>query len=95
MKDENRLIATFSIVAYDPSRKEWGVAVQSKFLAAAAVVSWAEAGAGAVATAVMSPPGKNGCAAAPRPSSARDADVRSKLLLPKALGVPIPELSWP
>ncbi|MCP4423400.1 MAG: DUF1028 domain-containing protein [Chloroflexi bacterium] len=41
---------TFSIVAYDPGRKEWGVAVQSKFLAAAAVVSWAEAGAGAVAT---------------------------------------------
>jgi uncharacterized Ntn-hydrolase superfamily protein len=46
----NRPIATFSIVAYDPGRKEWGVAVQSKFLAAAAVVSWAEAGAGAVAT---------------------------------------------
>ena len=43
-------IATFSIVAYDPQRKEWGVAVQSKFLAAAAVVSWARAGAGAVAT---------------------------------------------
>jgi uncharacterized Ntn-hydrolase superfamily protein len=43
-------IATFSIVAYDPARDEWGVAVQSKFLAAAAVVSWARAGAGAVAT---------------------------------------------
>ena len=43
-------IATFSIAAYDPGRKEWGVAVQSKFLAAAAVVSWARAGAGAVAT---------------------------------------------
>jgi uncharacterized Ntn-hydrolase superfamily protein len=43
-------IATFSIVAYDPERREWGVAVQSKFLAAAAVVSWARAGAGAVAT---------------------------------------------
>lgn len=42
--------ATFSIVAYDPERQEWGVAVQSKFLAAAAVVSWARAGAGAVAT---------------------------------------------
>lgn len=41
---------TFSIVAYDAGRKEWGVAVQSKFLAAAAVVSWAKAGAGAVAT---------------------------------------------
>ena len=43
-------IATFSIVAYDAQRQEWGVAVQSKFLAAAAVVSWARAGAGAVAT---------------------------------------------
>jgi uncharacterized Ntn-hydrolase superfamily protein len=43
-------VATFSIVAYDPGRKEWGVAVQSKFLAAAAVVSWARANAGAVAT---------------------------------------------
>lgn len=43
-------ITTFSIVAYDPGRAEWGVAVQSKFLACAAVVSWARAGAGAVAT---------------------------------------------
>ncbi len=43
-------IATFSIVAFDPNRQEWGVAVQSKFMAAAAVVSWARAGAGAVAT---------------------------------------------
>ncbi len=43
-------ITTFSIVAFDPTRQEWGVAVQSKFLAAAAVVSWAKAGAGAVAT---------------------------------------------
>ncbi len=45
-----KLIHTFSIVAYDPGREEWGVAVQSKFLAAAAVVSWARAKAGAVAT---------------------------------------------
>lgn len=42
--------STFSIVAYDPLKDEWGVAVQSKFLAAAAVVSWAEAKTGAVAT---------------------------------------------
>ncbi|MBX7235747.1 MAG: DUF1028 domain-containing protein [Caldilineales bacterium] len=41
---------TFSIVAYDPGRGEWGVAVASKFLAAAAVVAWARAGAGAIAT---------------------------------------------
>lgn len=45
-----QIVATFSIVAYDPRHQEWGVAVQSKFLAAAAVVSWARAGAGAVAT---------------------------------------------
>ncbi len=43
-------LSTFSIVAYDPQEEEWGVAVQSKFLAAAAVVSWAQAKAGAVAT---------------------------------------------
>ncbi len=43
-------IATFSIVAYDPQNRGWGVAVQSKFLACAAVVSWARADAGAVAT---------------------------------------------
>lgn len=43
-------ITTFSIVAFDPKRREWGVGVQSKFLAVGAVVSWAQAEAGAVAT---------------------------------------------
>ena len=46
----DKLVHTFSIVAYDPPNNEWGVAVQSKFLAAAAVVSWARSNAGAVAT---------------------------------------------
>lgn len=41
---------TFSIVAYDPDHKEWGVATQSKFLAVGAVVPWAQANVGAVAT---------------------------------------------
>ena len=41
--------STFSIVAVDSSRKEWGVAVQSRFIGAGAVVPWAEANAGAVA----------------------------------------------
>jgi uncharacterized Ntn-hydrolase superfamily protein len=45
-----RPITTFSIVAYDPGRQEWGVAVQSKFLAVGALVPWARAGAGVVAT---------------------------------------------
>ena len=43
-------INTFSIVGYDAKEQAWGVAVASKFLAAGAVVSWARAGAGAVAT---------------------------------------------
>jgi uncharacterized Ntn-hydrolase superfamily protein len=43
-------IYTFSIVAYDPERQEWGVAVASKFLAVGAVVPWAKAGVGAIAT---------------------------------------------
>jgi uncharacterized Ntn-hydrolase superfamily protein len=45
-----RPIATFSIVAYDPQRNEWGIAVQSKFPAVGAVVPWARAGAGVAAT---------------------------------------------
>ena len=45
-----RPLATFSIVAYDPLRLDWGVAVQSKFIAVGAVVPWLRAGAGAVAT---------------------------------------------
>jgi uncharacterized Ntn-hydrolase superfamily protein len=41
---------TFSIVARDPEAGELGVAVQSKFLAVGAVVPWAQAGVGAIAT---------------------------------------------
>ncbi len=41
---------TFSIVAYSPEEESWGVAVASKFLAVGAVVPWARAGVGAVAT---------------------------------------------
>ncbi len=41
---------TFSIVAADPAAGELGIAVQSKFLAVGALVPFAEAGVGAVAT---------------------------------------------
>lgn len=47
---------TFSIAAWDPSANpspEWGVAVASKFLACTAVVAWARAGAGAIATQAL------------------------------------------
>jgi uncharacterized Ntn-hydrolase superfamily protein len=43
-------VHTFSIVAYDPDKQEWGVGVASKFLAVGAVVPWAKAGVGAIAT---------------------------------------------
>lgn len=42
--------STFSIVAADPDAGEVGVAVQSKYFAVGAVVPWAKAGVGAVAT---------------------------------------------
>jgi uncharacterized Ntn-hydrolase superfamily protein len=41
---------TFSIVAFDPEDRSWGIAVASKFLAVGAVVPWGRAEAGAVAT---------------------------------------------
>jgi uncharacterized Ntn-hydrolase superfamily protein len=41
---------TFSIVARDLQRGELGIAVQSKFLGVGAVVPWAKAGVGAIAT---------------------------------------------
>ena len=43
-------INTFSIVAYSEDEDSWGVAVASKFPAVGAVVPWARAGVGAVAT---------------------------------------------
>jgi len=41
---------TFSIVAADAASGDWGVAVASKFPAVGAVVPWAQAGVGAIAT---------------------------------------------
>jgi uncharacterized Ntn-hydrolase superfamily protein len=47
------IVATFSIVGFDPESNSLGVAVQSKFLAVGSVVPWARAGVGAVATQAM------------------------------------------
>jgi uncharacterized Ntn-hydrolase superfamily protein len=46
----DRPVATFSIVAYDSTTGELGVAVASKFFAVGSVVPWARADVGAVAT---------------------------------------------
>ncbi|OGD73841.1 MAG: hypothetical protein A2Y64_09255 [Candidatus Coatesbacteria bacterium RBG_13_66_14] len=42
--------STFSIVAFDPEAREWGVAVASRVLAVGYIVPWARAEVGAVAT---------------------------------------------
>ena len=46
-------LATFSIVACDIQARAWGVAVASKFPAVGAIVPWAKARAGAVATQAL------------------------------------------
>src|SRR5215475_14162497 len=56
------LVATYSIAACDLEARQWGVAVQSKFLAVGSVVPWAEPEVGAVATQAYANPryGPNG-----------------------------------
>jgi len=46
----DKLVSTYSIIARDPETGQFGVAVQSHAFAAGAIVPWAEAGVGAVAT---------------------------------------------
>ncbi|MFN2628687.1 MAG: DUF1028 domain-containing protein [Gaiellaceae bacterium] len=46
----DRVVATYSICACDLAAQQWGVAVQSKFLAVGSVVPWAEPHVGAIAT---------------------------------------------
>ena len=50
------LIHTFSIVARDPATGEMGVAVQSHWFSVGSVVTWAEAGVGAIATQALAEP---------------------------------------
>ena len=50
------LVATYSIVGCDLEARQWGVAVQSKFLAVGSVVPWAEPEVGAIATQAYANP---------------------------------------
>jgi uncharacterized Ntn-hydrolase superfamily protein len=56
MGSDAPLVSTYSIAACDLERGEWGVGVQSKFLAAGSIVPWAEPGVGAVATQALANP---------------------------------------
>jgi uncharacterized Ntn-hydrolase superfamily protein len=46
----SQTMSTYSIIGYDPRMQELGAALQSKFLAAGALVPWVEAKVGAIAT---------------------------------------------
>ena len=50
------LVHTYSIVARDPESGQLGVAVQSHYFGVGSVVTWAEAGVGAVATQSVADP---------------------------------------
>src|SRR5437764_10691845 len=50
------IVATYSIAACDLGAKQWGVAVQSKFLSVGSVVPWAEPEVGAIATQAYANP---------------------------------------
>jgi uncharacterized Ntn-hydrolase superfamily protein len=58
------VVATYSIAACDLEARQWGVAVQSKFLSVGSVVPWAEPDVGAIATQAYANPsyGPNGLA---------------------------------
>lgn len=58
------VVSTYSICACDLGAEQWGVAVQSKFLAVGSIVSWAEPFVGAIATQASANPryGPNGLA---------------------------------
>lgn len=56
MAEAAPLVATYSIVACDLEARQWGVAVQSKFLAVGSVVPWAEPEVGAIATQAYANP---------------------------------------
>src|SRR5712691_5455426 len=71
-------VATLSIVACDLDVGQWGVAVQSKFLAVGSVVQWAEPQAGAVATQAYANPryGPDGLALLRQGLSAEEVATR-------------------
>ena len=50
------IVATYSIAACDLDASQWGVAVQSKFLAVGSIVPWAEPEVGAIATQAYANP---------------------------------------
>jgi uncharacterized Ntn-hydrolase superfamily protein len=74
----SRLVSTYSICACDLDTRQWGVAVQSKFLAVGSIVPWAEPLVGAVATQAWANPryGPDGLALLREGGSAEEVVAR-------------------
>jgi uncharacterized Ntn-hydrolase superfamily protein len=72
------LVSTYSICACDLDEPQWGVAVQSRFLAVGSIVPWAEPLVGAIATQSWANPryGPEGLALLRQGVAADDAVVR-------------------
>jgi uncharacterized Ntn-hydrolase superfamily protein len=72
------VVATYSICACDLEARQWGVAVQSKFLAVGCVVPWAEPLVGAIATQAWANPryGPDGLALLREGASADEVAAR-------------------
>ncbi len=72
------VVSTYSICACDLEERQWGVAVQSKFLAVGCIVPWAEPLVGAVATQSWANPryGPEGLSLLREGVSAEDAVAR-------------------
>ena len=77
---------TFSIVARDPVTGELGVAVQSHWFSVGSIVTWAEAGVGAIATQAFAEPsyGPNGLALMRDGAAASDAMAKLVAADPQA-----------
>jgi uncharacterized Ntn-hydrolase superfamily protein len=73
-------VATFSIVARDPATGEMGVAVQSHWFSVGSIVTWAEAGVGAVATQSFVEPSYGPKGLALMKQGVAPADALSQLL---------------
>ena len=75
----DRVVATYSIAACDLAAGQWGVAVQSRFLAVGSIVPWAKPGIGAIATQSYANPryGPDGLALLGEGRSARRRSIEA------------------
>ena len=76
------IVSTYSIAACDLDAAQWGVAVQSRFLAVGSIVPWAEPAVGAIATQAYANPrfGPDGLALLREGLGAEEVVQRSSLL---------------